>query len=93
RYKWWILSILALLLVGGAIFMLRKQSPAFAGLPGGVKAEGDADSFVAAPIARVQTDSAQSAYASSSIGQQPRASSPSPGNANATLMSSLKDEL
>ena len=94
RYKWWILSILALLLVGGAIFMLRKQTPILAGFPGGVKADGDADSFVAAPVARVPTQNApaQQAYASSAA--VPSRSSAAPaGNANASLMSSLKDEL
>jgi len=95
RYKWWILSILALLLVGGAIFMLRKQTPLLAGFPGGAKADGfDADSFAAAPAARVQTQPlapAQSYSSSASAQNAPRASSGPAGNA--TLMSILKDEL
>jgi hypothetical protein len=94
RYKWWILSILALLLVGGAIFMLRKQTPMLAGFPGGTKTEGfDADSFAAAPVARVQTQPATPSSYASSTQHPPRMSSAPPGNANATLMSILKDEL
>jgi hypothetical protein len=97
RYKWWILSILALLLVGGAIFMLRKQTPALAGFPGGAKVDGvDTDSFVAAPVARVQTQpTVQSpGFAQSySAPQAPRAASAPADNANVTLMSNLKDEL
>jgi len=95
RYKWWILSLLALLLVGGAIFMLRKQTPLLAGFPGGGKGDGfDADSFAAAPAARVQTQpmaAAQSYSSSASAQAAPRASS-APAS-NATLMSILKDEL
>jgi hypothetical protein len=91
RYKWWILSILALLLVGGAIFMLRKQTPGFAGFPGGTKAEGfDAESFTSAPVARVQPTAPAPTFAQSAA-QAPRASSAPAGNA--TLMSILKDEL
>ena len=94
RYKWWILSILALLLVGGAIFMLRKQSPMLAGFPGGAKSEGfDADSFTAAPVARVQTQPATPPSYASSAQQAPRMASAPAGNANANLLSNLKDEL
>ena len=97
RYKWWILSILALLLVGGAIFMLRKQSPMLAGFPGGSKTDGfDADSFASAPVARVltQTVPAAPSYASgAAVPPAPRGSSAPAGNTDATLMSILKDEL
>ncbi|KAA6456495.1 carboxypeptidase regulatory-like domain-containing protein [Acidobacteria bacterium AB60] len=95
RYKWWILGILALLLAGGAVFMLRKQTPALAGFPGGAKADGfDADAFAAAPVARVQTQPAAPAPAYAPSAQAaPRGSSAPGANANATLMSILKDEL
>jgi hypothetical protein len=89
RYKWWILSILALLLAGGAFFMLRKQNPAFAGFPGGAKHDVfEADATPPTAQARVQA--------------QPDAPSGAPQAAtrvaaapvgNAALMANLKDEL
>ncbi len=92
RYKWWILSILALLLVGGAIFLLRKQTPLFAGFPGSAKNDSlDSDPFPSAPAARVQAPPTQS-YASPGVPQAASRVSPAPVG-NAALLASLKDEL
>ena len=83
RYKWWILGSLALLLVGGAFFLLRKQNPAFAGFPGSVKHDSfDADPLTPTPASRTQNVPAQPAYrpAAAPVG-------------NAALLATLKDEL
>jgi hypothetical protein len=92
RYKWWILGILGLLLVAGAIFLLRKQTPAFAGFPGSGKHDSfDSDPLTPTPAARVPTTSAQAA-SSASTAQQVYRAAPAPVG-NAALLSSLKDEL
>jgi hypothetical protein len=91
KYKWWILSVLALLLVGGAIFLLRKQTPGFAGIPGFGGATKhdtfDSDSATAETQARVQAPYLQSGAAQ----YAPRAVAAPVGNA--ALMTSLKEEL
>jgi hypothetical protein len=91
KYKWWILSVLALLLVGGAIFLLRKQTPGFAGIPGfGGSAKHDTFASDSAPTeaqARVQAPPAQPGAAQ----YAQRAAAAPVGNA--ALLASLKEEL
>lgn len=92
RYKWWILSILAVLLAGGAFFMLRKQNPAFAGFPGGAKPDAfEADGTPPAAPARVQASQAQPFSSSVAPPTATRVAAAPVGNA--ALMANLKDEL
>ena len=90
HYKWWILSVLALLLVGGAIFMLRKQNPAFAGFPVTAKHDSfDSDPNPAGAPARAQ---APQSGASPGVTQSASRIAAAPVG-NAALLASLKDEL
>ena len=88
RYKWWILGILALLLVAGAIFLLRKQTPGFAGLAG----SGKSDSFDSDAVAVDAPVRAQVAHAPSA-GSAGVSRAPAAPVGNSALLASLKDEL
>ncbi len=91
RYKWWILGTLAILLVAGAIFLLRKQNPAFAGLPGSAKTDSfDSDSATSASATHIQTPTTHS-YAAPATPPASRVAAAPTGNA--ALMASLKEEL
>ncbi len=92
RYKWWILGILALLLIAGAIFLLRKQTPGFGGFPGFGKSDSfDSDTVPGEAPARAQVTRAQSSASAS--GAQYASRVPAPPVGNAALLASLKDEL
>ena len=87
RYKWWILGTLALLLVAGAIFLLRKQTPGFA-FPG----SGKSDSFDSDAVAPDAPARAQVSYAPPA-GSTSASRGPAAPVGNSALLASLKDEL
>ena len=78
RYKWWILSLLALLLVGGSVFLLRRQ--------GGItaKTSQDATETIDELPVRVERAVQQSAAPRTSKGSEP---------AQNLLMNRIKEEM
>ena len=81
KYKWWILSVLAILLVAAAAFMLRRKAET---LP----ASG-ADAQV--PVPEVPRPVSQSGNVTATVGAASRPASTPPGHS--ALLTILKDEL
>jgi Carboxypeptidase regulatory-like domain len=91
RYKWWILSILAILLGGGAFFMLRKQNPALAGFPSGTKPDMfEAD--ITAPVSSARHQASQAQPFALAAAQAPSRAAAVPAG-NSALLANLKEEL
>lgn len=90
KYKWWILSILALALIVAAVVMLRKRGE---GIAAGSSLDHD-EQIVTKPASVISKPSSRSSASTTTRSSMPTSTlATAPTNSNASLLNLIKDEM